>query len=144
MTTLLPLAGLVRIWQGATLVAESRAASVTALPEVNGRLLVPRADIRGTDGKIDTRSDENGRVAFDPGKYRIEVEDRWPGHRDHAGTVNRFPRWGDVADLLRLMDLEPAGPDLFVAPAYEDCRRNVVEGSQLLGQAIIADRKSVE
>src|ERR1019366_401660 len=84
--------------------------------------------------EIVAQRDDHGLVGFDPARLKIEIDDRWPGWRESAGTVNRFPRWGDVADLLRLMDLEPAGSDLFVAPIYEDRRRNVVEGSQLLGQ----------
>jgi len=46
-------------------------------------------------------------------------------------------------DLLRIMDVMPAGSGLYVAPAYADTRRNVVEGSQLLGMAIIAAAKEV-
>ena len=84
-----------------------------------------------------------GQLRLDPALLDITVDDRWPGRADGAGTVNRFPRWGDVADLLRIMDLVPAGPGLYVAPAYADTRRNVVEGSQLLGMAIIAAAKAV-
>jgi acyl-CoA thioesterase len=153
-----PLTGLVRVWHGSTLIAESRAASVTALPESNGQILMPETDLRmatlmpadgagfalaGGGPDIVARRDERGFVGFDAARLRIEIDDRWPGRLDNAGTVNRFPRWGDVADLLRLMDVEPAGPDLFAAPIYEDRRRNVVEGSQLLGQAIIAASKTV-
>jgi acyl-CoA thioesterase len=155
---LIPINGLVRVWHDSSLIAESRAARVTALPEANGRILIPESDMRmvtlmraddagfvlaegGPD--IVARRDEPGLVGFDPARLKIEIDDRWHGWREGAGTVNRFPRWGDVADLLHLMDLEPAGPGLFVAPIYEDRRRNVVEGSQLLGQAIIAASKSV-
>jgi len=153
----IPLTGLARVSCDSILVAESRAASVTSLPEANGRILIPEADVRmarlkPVDGErfalaesgseIVAWREEHGLIGFDATRLRIDIDDRWPGRPDNAGTINRFPRWGDVADLLRLMDLEPAGPALFAAPIYEDRRRNVVEGSQLLGQAIIAASKT--
>jgi len=154
-----PVAGLVRVRAGATLVAETRAALVTALPEANGQIVIPERDVLpgaatplGADGSrfalesggapVAWRAGE-GLLGLDPALLHIAVDDRWPGRADGAGTVNRFPRWGDVADLLRIMDLVPAGPGLYVAAIYEDRRRNVVEGSQLLGQAIVAAAKEV-
>jgi acyl-CoA thioesterase len=142
---LTPIRGLVQVRDGRTLVAETHAALVTALPEANGHILIPEKDlVPGVpipDGAAQPAGD--GLLRLDPAKLSIEVDDRWPGRADGAGTVNRFPRWGDVADLLRIMDLEPAGPGLYVAPIHEDRRRNVVEGSQLLGQAIVAAAKDV-
>jgi len=141
---LTPIDSLVRVWAGDILVAETRGAVVTVLPEANGQILIPECDVLpGTladDGKTIYAP---GLLALDPTRLRIEVDDRWPDRRDGAGTVNLFPRWGDIADLLRLMDVEPAGPGLYVARTYEDRRRNVVEGSQLLGQAVIAASKAV-
>ncbi len=139
-----PIKGLVRVHAGGKLIAETRAALVTALPEVNGEILIPEDDIVSGAPMPDgiARADD-GLLRLDPALLDITVDDRWPGRTDGAGTVNRFPRWGDVADLLRIMDVAPAGPGLYVAPAYEDTRRNVVEGSQLLGMAIIAAAKEV-
>ena len=154
-----PIAGLVRICAGETPIAETRTALVTALPEANGQIVIPdsavlpgaltplnadesRLALRPGGAAVAWRAGE-GLLGFDPALLDITVDDRWPGRSDGAGTVNRFPRWGDLADLLRIMDVTPAGPGLYVAPAYEDRRRNVVEGSQLLGQAIIAAAKEV-
>lgn len=151
-----PVAGLVRVRAGATPIAETRAALVTALPEANGQIVIPERDVLpgalaedesgfalGPGGPAVAWRAGEGLLRLDPALLDIAVDDRWPGRADGAGTVNRFPRWGDVADLLRIMDVAPAGPGLYVAPSHEDRRRNVVEGSQLLGQAIVAASKEV-
>lgn len=65
----------------------------------------------------------------------VEIDSSWP---DGSSSRNRFPAWGDVADLLRLLEPEPAGPGRLVAPGYHVRDRNVVEGGQLLGQAVVA------
>ena len=70
----------------------------------------------------------------------VEVEHAWP---DGATSVNRFPFWGDEDDLLTLLDAEPDGPGRFIAPGYHVRTRNVVEGGQLLGQAIVAASRTV-
>jgi acyl-CoA thioesterase len=140
---LIPIDGLVRVWAGDVLIAETRRALVTALPEANGEILLPEGDMLAVGGETVPRRHAPGLLALDPARLRIEVDDRWPGRGDGAGTVNLFPRWGDLADLLRLMDVQPVEPGLYVAPIHEDRRRNVVEGSQLLGQAIVAAAKAV-
>ena len=68
-------------------------------------------------------------------KAEVLIETEWP---DGAVAVNRFPTWGDQADLLALLDAAPAGGGRFQAPGYHVRTRNVVEGGQLLGQAIVA------
>jgi acyl-CoA thioesterase len=144
---LIPIAGLVRVWAGDTLVAETRGAFATARPEANGQILLPESDLRpraiDAAGEAAFRRHAPGLLALDPARLGITVDNRWPGRDDSAGTVNAFPRWGDLADLVRLMDVQPVGPGLYEAPIHEDRRRNVVEGSQLLGQAIIAAAKDV-
>jgi len=81
-----------------------------------------------------------GYVAFYHERVRVEIEDHWPAG---AVTVNRFPTWGDAGDLLGLLDVQPAGPHRFVGPGYPDRSRNVVEGGQLLAQAVVAASKSI-
>jgi acyl-CoA thioesterase II len=134
----------VKVWAGEVLLAETTRAVATALPESTGRLLIPEADVRLDRMPEGVAARADGFVAFDPKRVRIAMEDRWPGGNDPTrATTNSYPRWGDIADLERLMDLQPAGePGLFAAPAYYDIRRNVVEGSQLLAQAIVAASKS--
>jgi acyl-CoA thioesterase II len=74
---------------------------------------------------------------------RIEIAQRWSPDDPGAGTVNRFPTWGDAADLLALIDVQPIGDGRFVGPPYRDTTRNVVEGGQLLAQAVVAAAKTI-
>jgi acyl-CoA thioesterase-2 len=85
-----------------------------------------------------------GHVAFYQERVRIELEDHWPG--DDATphiTTNRFPAWGDAAELLHLIDVAPDGPGRFVGPPHRDTSRNVVEGGQMLAQGIVAASKTL-
>ena len=60
------------------------------------------------------------------------------GNGDSELTAKRFPTWGDTTDLVALLDVRPDGPLTFTCGAHSDGRRPVVEGSQMLGQAIVA------
>jgi acyl-CoA thioesterase/uncharacterized protein (DUF427 family) len=73
-------------------------------------------------------------------KATVEVETVWP---DGASAVSRFPIWGDQDDLLTVLDSQPVGAGRFVAPGYHERTRNVVEGGQLMGQAIVAASRAV-
>ncbi|HSS09747.1 MAG TPA: DUF427 domain-containing protein [Acidimicrobiales bacterium] len=84
-----------------------------------------------------------GYVAFYQERVPIELEEHWPSQDPHAVTVNRFPTWGDARDLLELLDVEPTSPGHFVGPTYRDLSRNVVEGGQMLAQAVVAASKSI-
>ncbi len=46
--------------------------------------------------------------------------------------------WGDASDLIDLLDLRPAGERRYVSVVRGDPHRPVLEGSQMLGQAIVA------
>jgi acyl-CoA thioesterase/uncharacterized protein (DUF427 family) len=89
-------------------------------------------------------SDLSGHGTFDTDRVVVEVVDG-PDPRD----AKRFPTWGDTSDLVALMDLHADGPLRYVAGAHTDGRRPVVEGSQMLGQSIVAamrhapDRRAV-
>ena len=74
-------------------------------------------------------------------KVRVEIETRWDA--DPTTSTVPFPAWGDEDDLLRLIEAEPGGPSRFVAPGYHDTTRNVVEGGQLLAQALVAAARTV-
>jgi acyl-CoA thioesterase len=52
--------------------------------------------------------------------------------------------WGDVADLVRLLDVQADGSGRYVHPVEETpyAGRTVVEGSQLLAQSIVAAGRS--
>jgi acyl-CoA thioesterase-2 len=84
-----------------------------------------------------------GYVAFYQERLRIELEEEWPGEGPLATTTNRFPAWGDASDLVRLLDVGATGPTSFVGLPYRDVSRNVVEGGQMLAEAIVAASKTV-
>jgi uncharacterized protein (DUF427 family)/acyl-CoA thioesterase len=94
-----------------------------------------------------------GHVCFYQDRVDIELEDPWPGAEPGTGQRLRMPVWGDQADLVRIMDAQPAGDGRYVAPVlrflHPDMRdlrgtfRNVIEGGQLLGTAIIAASKEL-
>jgi acyl-CoA thioesterase II len=74
-------------------------------------------------------------------KTRVEIETNWDS--DPTVSTVAFPAWGDEDDLLRLIEAEPGGPSRFVAPGYHDTTRNVVEGGQLLAQALVAAARTL-
>ena len=82
-----------------------------------------------------------GYVAFYHERVRIVLDEQWPDESAPAST--RFPDWGDAGDLLGLIDVAPAGPGRFVGVPWPKTQRNVVEGGQLLGQAIVAASKTI-
>jgi acyl-CoA thioesterase-2 len=95
-----------------------------------------------------------GFVAFYHERVRIVTDERWPSDGDEPqGRSRLFPPWGDASDLLRLIDVQPVTPDRFVGPAYRIADQNVVdhqlisrkvvEGGQLLADAVVAASKTV-
>lgn len=80
-----------------------------------------------------------GHVGVYHERLRVELVDEWPD--GESSTI--FPSWGDAADLVRLIDVQPAGPGHFIGPTYRDVTRNVVEGGQMLAQAVVAAAKTV-
>ncbi len=81
-----------------------------------------------------------GFVCFYHERVRVVLEEEWP---DGSVVAYRFPEWGDAADLAGLMDVEPVAPGRFTGAAYPKSRRNVVEGGQLIGEAIAAATKTI-
>lgn len=82
-----------------------------------------------------------GHVGVYHERLRVELEERGTDERDVNTTG--VPTWGDAADLIQLIDVQPNGPDRFVGPPYRDKTRNVVEGGQFLAQAIVAASKTM-
>jgi len=60
---------------------------------------------------------------------RVELVDAVEGDDPRDVTVKRFPTWGDASDLVAVLER---------GAVVHDSHRPVVEGSQLLGQTIIA------
>lgn len=82
-----------------------------------------------------------GHVGVYHERLRVELEERGTDEADVH--ITRVPTWGDAADLIQLIDVQPNGPDRFVGPPYRDKTRNVVEGGQFLAQAIVAASKTM-
>jgi acyl-CoA thioesterase II len=80
----------------------------------------------------------SGLATFDQDRIRVELVDGAKDDDDRDVTVKRFPTWGDASDLLAMLDVRPDGTGSYAGVAHGDHRRPVVEGSQMLGQAIIA------
>jgi acyl-CoA thioesterase II len=163
---LVPCQALVKVWHNGVLVAETANAFSTVWPEANSDLLVPEADLKVAqlpdtpdesglrgwsakleDGPVAWRDERRGPggerlVGIRRGALRVEMTDRRPGADGGVATTNRYPRWGDMDDLLRLLDVQPRGEGLFEGPPYGDVSRNVVEGGQLLGASMVAAAKS--
>ena len=78
------------------------------------------------------------RVAFDSDRVRVELVDPMEGNDSRDESLKRFPVWGDSDDLIDILRVRPQGDGRFAAPALADEGRPVVEGSQMLGQAIVA------
>jgi uncharacterized protein (DUF427 family)/acyl-CoA thioesterase len=96
-----------------------------------------------------------GYVAFYCDRLEVELVDVFPADPVHE-VLHRCPAWGDAADLLRLLDVTKVAEGRFASPPYPDPplgtffpqlrqknARLVVEGGQLLGEAIVAASKSV-
>jgi len=95
-----------------------------------------RVDLRRPFGEV---AGLRGLLGVYHEKVRVELETRF----SDGVALNRFPVWGDQDDLVRLLDAQERGPGRFEAPGYHERSRNVVEGGQLLGQAIVAASKAV-
>jgi acyl-CoA thioesterase len=133
-------------WDGRIVAQSDRCLRVEA-PGALPVLYFPLADIdlEGSVGSSDCvlppepLSELADHAAFDQTRVRIEVIDEAEGDAAHDVTVKRFPTWGDAAHLVDVMDVRPADDGLtFFGVARADERRPVVEGSQMLGQAIVA------
>jgi acyl-CoA thioesterase len=83
-----------------------------------------------------------GHLAFDTEadaeRMRVELVDAVGSDSPQDVTVKRFPTWGDAADMVTQLDVRSDGPRRYVGEPRADWRRPVVEGSQILGQALVA------
>ena len=70
-----------------------------------------------------------GAVVVDHRQLRVELVDAVDGTPARDITTKRFPTWGDASDLVAVLEGDVA---------ISDPARPVVEGSQLLGQAVVA------
>ena len=140
-----PLRYRARATREGTVIAESDAAVRVDVPDAAPLLWFPRIDVvSGALERLDPGSwqegdgDLTGHVAFDWEKVDLTLVDARPGDDERDVTTKRFPTWGDAWDLVDVMDVRPDGAARYVSAARSDWRRPVVEGSQMLGQAIVA------
>jgi uncharacterized protein (DUF427 family)/acyl-CoA thioesterase len=96
-----------------------------------------------------------GHVAFYCDRLEVELLEAFPSDPERE-VAHRFPTWGDATDLVRLLDVVPTAEGRFSSPPYPDppvgsflpqlrdeSARVVIEGGQLLGEAIVAASKAV-
>jgi acyl-CoA thioesterase/uncharacterized protein (DUF427 family) len=68
-------------------------------------------------------------AVVDHDRASVELVDTVDGDDPRDVTVKRFPNWGDASDLVAVLDR---------GAVVADQHRPVIEGSQFLGQAIVA------
>jgi acyl-CoA thioesterase-2 len=141
-TSSAPVPYLARAVVDGAVVAESRHAIRVDVAEGAPELWFPRHDLRpmtAAEGLWGAGSgDLAGHVAFDHDRVRVELVDDTAGSDGRDLAVTRFPHWGDAADLIDILDVAAETDGRFVGEARSDWRRPVVEGSQILGQSIVA------
>ena len=139
-------------WEG-QVVARSDSCLIAESPGTLPVLYFPAAElqVQGCAGLSDHLRPADGEpgladyVAFDQDRVVVEVTDEDDGDEERDVTVKRFPTWGDAAHLVDVMDVRPTDEGLsFITVARSDERRPVVEGSQMLGQAIVAAGRYAE
>jgi acyl-CoA thioesterase II len=137
-------------WLGERLVARSDACLYDDRNGEPAALYFPEEDIDLAGLRDETSvltmfsepADEHGALrdhrTFGPDLVRVEVIDAVAGEDDRDSTVKAFPTWGDAAHLIDMLDLRQTGDLSWEGVARTDGRRPVVEGSQMLGQTIVA------
>lgn len=121
-TTVCPFKGRASYW--------SLTGTGTVIPNVVWSYPTPLPEVAGIAGH----------VSFYDKALRVVVVEDWP---DGTDVPAKFPLWGDADELLRLIDVEQADGRRFVGPAHGPTHRDVVEGGQLLAEAIVATSKAI-
>lgn len=140
-------------------VARSTAAVREDRPGEEPVLWFPRVDVDAEVlGSLDDKAWWPGEgplsdfVAFDGDQVELVLVDgpidlvdpADPSIDEHPDTtIKAFPVWGDAADLIAVLDMQPEVRDddgiiRYVSEARDDWKRPVVEGSQMLAQALVA------
>ncbi|MCU0309772.1 MAG: thioesterase family protein [Acidimicrobiales bacterium] len=79
-----------------------------------------------------------GLVSFDHDRVRVELVDDWDTEDPRGVVTLGFPNWGDAVDLVEILDVHHDGDRRWLGSGRFDAFRPVVEGSQMLGQAMVA------
>jgi acyl-CoA thioesterase len=135
-----------RVWLDDKLVAVSSRALQVEQPDATPMLCFPSDDVRarlplGADVLLP--SAPRGYLAFDQNlaRVRVMIVDGVAGEPEREHTLKRFPTWGDAADLIDILNVRPDADRSYVSVTRDNAanrHRGVVEGSQMLGQAIVA------
>ena len=136
-----------RVWLDDKLIAVSSAALSVEQPDGTPMLCFPVRDLRE---ELPLQSDElllaaapQGYVAFDHthARVRVMVVDAVPGEPERDHSLKRFPTWGDAAHLVDMLNVRSDADRGYVSVTRDNAanrHRGVVEGSQMLAQAIVA------
>jgi len=136
-----------RAWIDDKLVAVSSAALRVDRPGATPVLCFPVAHV---NGKLPVPGDAvvlpvapDGYVVFDTNHERVQVMllDGIAGEPERDHTLVKFPTWGDAADLIEMLNVRPQSDGSYASATRDNSanpHRDVVEGSQLLAQAIVA------
>ena len=143
MTAARPCPLTARARSGDSVLAQSDAAVVLGEDRDAPVLCFPVADVLGDGAASTAPSPLPGFTAFDPASVTLELLDPSPDGDRRGDTVKQFPVWGDAVDLIAVLDVQPAGAGRYRSGTRRDRRRGVVEGSQMLGQAIVAAGRDV-
>ena len=133
-------------WVDDDLVAVSSSALQLVRPDAAPLLCFPVGDLRcdpSAHRELQLTAAPAGYVAWNPDDARVRISfvDGAVGEAERDRTVKRFPAWGTTRDLIGLLDVRPEGDRSFVSTPFDspvNRHRGVVEGSQLLAQAIVA------
>jgi len=136
-----------RAWLDDRLIAVSSSALTSAQADGLPMLCFPASDLRAElpaarEGLLLAGAPQ-GYVAFDHrhARVRVLIVDAVAGEPERDHTLKRFPVWGDAAHLIDMLNVHPQADGSFVSVTRDsaaDRHRGVVEGSQMLAQAIVA------
>ena len=139
----------VQVWVDDQLVATSAKGLQVQPPDGELMLCIPKSDINAeiqAASEVLASQAPAGYVAFNPKHARVVVKlvddfaaDGGEGQRDR--TLKRFPAWGDIKDLIDILNVRAVGDGVYEGVNRDHAQRGVVEGSQLLGQALVAAGK---
>jgi acyl-CoA thioesterase len=135
-----------RAWVDDKLIAVSSAALRVDRPGAIPMLCFPVTDVRGelpADDEVILSSAPKGYVAFDSNhaRVRLMLVDGYASEHERDRTLKRFPTWGDAADLIDILNVQPDADRSYLSVPRDNAanrHRGVVEGSQMLAQAIVA------
>lgn len=137
----------VRAFDGDRLVASSRSARYVLRDDDDPVLMFPLTDVLVDLDELPADAliadAPEGHVGLDHRVVRVEFLDVPDDDPSGSGTAMRFPAWGDVDDLVGVLDVERLASGRYAAQLRPGRERTIVEASQLLAQAAVAACREV-